>query len=81
MEPVTVCDHGGKLRFVCVAVSQTRLGIIFVCMPLLLHMGRLLADQASHGWTDTLNFLHRGCRNLMDHILFCMVFQTVVHYL
>ncbi|KAH0910878.1 LOW QUALITY PROTEIN: hypothetical protein HID58_034199 [Brassica napus] len=42
---------------------------------------RLLTDQASHGWTDTLNFLHRGGRNLMDHILFCMVFQTVVHYL
>ncbi|CAN7093289.1 unnamed protein product, partial [Brassica rapa subsp. narinosa] len=31
------CDHGGKLRFVCVAVSQTRLEIIYVCMPLLLH--------------------------------------------
>ncbi|KAF2591125.1 hypothetical protein F2Q70_00040533 [Brassica cretica] len=43
--------------------------ILFLDFP-----GGLLADQASPDWTDTLNFLHLGGRNLMDQILLCMVY-------
>ncbi|CAF2110515.1 unnamed protein product [Brassica napus] len=62
----------------CGEPDKTRDHLYFACLysfTVWLRVGGgLLADQASPDWTDTLNFLNLGGRNLMDQILLCMVY-------
>lgn len=67
-EPDETCDH---IYFACPYYFTVWLRV----------GGGLLQDQAFPDWTETLNFLQRGGRNVMDHILLRLVFQSTVYFL